>query len=72
MDHIVEWDGEHIPTKLRALPPGRYQIVPLDQAVVLTAEEEAGLEEALASLDAGQEGMTPEQVRDGLRAALKR
>jgi hypothetical protein len=39
--------------------------------LALTAEEEAGLEEALASMDTEQ-GLTLEEVRDSIRAELKR
>jgi len=72
MGQIVEWDGEHLPAELRHLPPGRYRIEPFDEATALTPEEEAGLEEALAAMEAGQEGVSLEEVREDLRAALKR
>jgi len=72
MSQIVDWDGEHLPSGLRELPPGRYRIEPIDEAPALTPEEEAGLEEALAAMDAGQRGKSVEEVRQELRAASKR
>lgn len=72
MGQIVDWDGEHLPAELRTLPPGRYRIEPFDEATALTPEEETGLEEALASMDAGQQGRSLDEVREELRAALKR
>lgn len=48
---IIEWDGEHVPGGLRGLPPGRYQLEPVE---VLTDVEDAGIVEALGEIDAGQ------------------
>jgi hypothetical protein len=72
MSRIVDWDGEHLPTGLRELPPGRYRIEPIGETVELTPEEEAGLEEALAAMDAGQRGKSIEEVRQELSVASRR
>jgi hypothetical protein len=50
---ILEWNGSELPSLLRDLPPGRYLIEPLDEDVVLSEEEEAGLLSAIEELDAG-------------------
>jgi hypothetical protein len=42
-----------------------------DEVLALTPEEEAGLEEALASMDTEQ-GLTLEEVRESVGAGLKR
>lgn len=49
---IIEWDGSHLPDELRGLPPGRYVVEPV--TAPLTRQEEEGLLEAIAALDAGQ------------------
>lgn len=71
MAHVVDWDGEHLPVEMRSLPPGRYLVERLDEALALTPEEEAGIREALASLDAGR-GRSLEAVREDILSALKR
>ncbi|MFQ5895810.1 MAG: hypothetical protein ACE5JJ_08370, partial [Nitrospinota bacterium] len=50
----INWDGTHLPTELKKLPPGRYAIEPLDRAEPLTEEEEGGILAALDELDAGR------------------
>ena len=67
MTVVLNFDGKQLPEEMRSLPSGRYVLQSLDEVPVLTAEEEAGLEEAARSLDRG-EGLTP----DELRAELKR
>lgn len=71
MAHVVDWDGEHVPTELRSLPPGRYLVERLDEAVALTPEEEEGIREAMSSLEAGR-GRSLEAVRESILSALKR
>jgi hypothetical protein len=71
MAHVVDWDGEHVPAELRSLPPGRYLVERLDEAVALTPEEEEGIREAMASLEAGH-GRSLEAARDSILSALKR
>ena len=53
---IVNWNGVDVPEELKALKKGRYVLVPVDEPPELTEEEEAGLEDAIASIQAG-EGM---------------
>ena len=48
----ITWNGRSIPPELRKLPPGEYTVV--DDAPPLTPEEEAGIEQALRSLDRGE------------------
>ncbi len=63
---VINWDGRHIPSELKGLPPGRYVIEPADEAPELTPEEEAGLRLGLDQLEAG-EGKTLEEVLKELR-----
>ncbi len=49
---IIEWDGSHVPEELRQLPPGRYVVEPVTPP--LTPQEEKGILEAIAALDAGK------------------
>ncbi len=51
---IVDWDGSRVPDELKALPPGRYQLVPLDEAVQLTDAQEKELRAAMRSVADGQ------------------
>jgi hypothetical protein len=68
---VVEWDGTTFPSELRALlpaalrdlPPGRYVVEPLVDDDELTAEEEAGILEAIAEMDAGQTVSWDEALR---------
>ncbi|WP_224362542.1 hypothetical protein [Hyalangium versicolor] len=71
MAHVMDWDGEHIPNEMRSLPPGRYVVEPLDEAIALTPEEEEGLREAMASIKAGK-GRDLDAVRERVLGALKR
>ncbi len=71
MSTVLHWNGEELPEELRALPTGRYVIVAIDEAPDLTAEQEAGLDQALASVRAGR-GVSPAEARERLTAALRR
>lgn len=71
MAHVVEWDGEHVPAEMRSLPPGRYLVQSLDEAVALTPEEEEGIRKAMASVEAGH-GRSLEAVREHVLGTLKR
>jgi hypothetical protein len=59
---VIEWDTTNMPAEVRALlpeglrglPPGRYVVEALVDDEELTPEEEAGLLQAMAELDAGQ------------------
>ena len=59
---IIEWNGSDIPEALRDLPAGRYVVEPVDEVGSLSAEEEDGLVQALASLREGRE-LEHDQVR---------
>jgi hypothetical protein len=48
---VVEWNGRDVPEELRELPAGRYVLAPVDEAVALSDEEEAGLIAALHSAE---------------------
>jgi hypothetical protein len=67
---VIEWDGSEVPRELRELPPGRYLLEPLDDLLVLTPEEDAGIREAMDDLDAGN-GIPLEDVLAELRAGLR-
>ena len=68
---VLDWNGEDIPTELRALPMGRYLIVPIDDAPELSVEDAAGLERALASIAAGR-GVGEDAARRTVRERLGR
>jgi len=59
---IIDWNGSDVPDALRTLPAGRYVVESLDDAPVLSPDEEDGLIQALESLRAGR-GVEHEQVR---------
>jgi len=71
MRHVVDWDGKNLPEEMKALPPGRYAVRLLDEPAALTAEEEEGIQQAMASLAAGQ-GHSLDEARDRVLRALKR
>jgi len=51
---VVNWNGTDVPAEMRDLPAGQYLVAPTDQAYELTPDEEAGIEWALASYQAGR------------------
>lgn len=63
---IVDWDGSRVPDELQALPPGRYQIVPLDEAVQLTDAQEQDLRAAMRSVADGK-ALSHDVVSDRIR-----
>ena len=65
MATVVDWDGKEIPKEMRSLPKGRYVLEPVSARTQLTPEQEAGLEEAMASLLRG-EGVDIETIRSDL------
>jgi hypothetical protein len=71
MDVVVDWNGEDIPEALRDLPKGRYVVVAVDESSELSAEHEAGLEAALASLRDGR-GVSLEEARARVTSRLGR
>lgn len=69
---IIDWDGSRVPLELRDLPPGRYAVEPVDDAVPLTPEEEAGIQRALDQLDAGRGISLADLVREIRGGSAKR
>lgn len=68
MAHVMDWDGEHVAAEMRSLPPGRLQ--PLDEVAALTPEEEEGIRQALASIEADR-ALSFESVREHILDTLK-
>ena len=67
---IVNWNGVDVPEELKALKKGRYVLVPIDEPPELTEEQEAGLEDAMASIRAG-EGLSLEEALAQAKASLE-
>ncbi len=70
MSKVLHWNGKDFPDGLREVPEGRYVLLPVDEAPVLTPEQESGLEAAMNSLDRG-EGIPFELARKRLANRLK-
>ncbi len=68
---VLNWNGTDVPEELRKLPEGRYVLESVDALPVLTAEQEQGLDEAIASLDRG-EGVDAETVFRRVEGRLRR
>ncbi len=53
---VIHWNGTDTPEALRDLPPGDYRVeaVADDDGYDLTPEQEAGIEAAMRSADAGR------------------
>jgi len=68
---VLHWNGKDIPEELRELPAGTYVIEAVETALALTADEDQGLADALASLRAG-EGRTVDQVRQTIDSIVRR
>ena len=51
---VVTWNGKDLPAELRELPAGRYVIEAVDDAPVLSADDEAGIDAALESYRQGR------------------
>jgi hypothetical protein len=71
MTVVVNFDGRQLPEEMKSLPSGRYVLQSVDEVDPLSAEEEAGLEEAARSLDRG-EGLSAEEVRGALEGTGRR
>jgi hypothetical protein len=71
MSRVLNWNGTDLPEELRDLPAGRYVVESADEAPELTENEEAGLQQALASLRSGN-GRTLDQVRETIASVLRR
>ena len=69
---VLEWNGKEIPEQLRRLPEGRYVLESVDDVPeALTAEQERGIREAMASVRAG-EAIPADRARRELEAILKK
>jgi len=68
---VLHWNGRDIPEELRGLPAGTYVVEAVETAPALTADEDQGLADALASLRAG-EGRTVDQVRQTIDSIVRR
>src|SRR5262249_1830514 len=69
---MIEWDGKNVPGELRELPPGRYLVGPeyeIWDEDDLTPEEDAGIQQALDQIEAG-EGIPYEEAMRQLRSQL--
>ena len=51
---VVTWNGKDLPAELQELPAGRYVIEAVDDAPVLSPDDEAGIEVALESYRQGR------------------
>ena len=79
MSIVLNWNGEDLPDEvrqrmpvaLRGLPPGRYVLEPVDEAPVLTDEEEAGIHAAIESIRQGK-GVSMEVARARIDRILGR
>ena len=63
----IDWDGTHLPEGLRLLPPGTYLVQFVEDIHELPPEEDAGIREALDSIEAGH-GIPYEEAMRELRA----
>lgn len=69
---VVTWNGKDVPSELRELPAGRYVVEAIeDEAPALSADEEAGIEAALASYRQGH-AIDAARAREVIAAALRR
>lgn len=68
---VLHWNGKDISEELRELPAGTYVVEAVETAPALTADEDQGLADALASLRAG-EGRTVDQVRQAIDSIVRR
>jgi hypothetical protein len=70
MARVLHWNGKDLPEE-RDLPAGRYVLEQADDVPELSAEEEEGLRQALASLEGGR-GRSPDQVRRAIDSIPRR
>ena len=71
MVRVVRWNGRDVPEELKDLPAGTYVVEAVDDAPVLTDEQDAGLQRALESLERGR-GRSVDEVRATIATALRR
>lgn len=68
---VVTWNGKDVPPEFLELATGRYVVEPVEEAPVLTPEEEAGIEAALESYRQGRV-VHAKRARQIIDAALRR
>lgn len=61
---VIDCDGKNVPRELRILPPGRYALSPLQDAVEITSEEDAAVRKALDELAAGDVVSLDQVIRE--------
>ena len=67
----IDWDGEHFPKELAELPPGRYDVILVDDTYELSEEEDAFVQAGIDEAEAGN--VIPyEDVMRELRARIRR
>ena len=71
MSVVVDWNGRDLPDGLRSLPAGRYVVESIEEAPVLSAEEDAGLEAAIDSIRSGR-GVDGAEARRRIGAVVRR
>lgn len=79
MSIVLNWNGQdlpeevrrHMPVELRGLPSGRYVLEAVDEAPLLTDEEEAGIHAALESIRQGK-GVSMDDARARIDRILGR
>jgi len=71
MTIVVDWNGDEIPEGMEELPKGRYVLVAVDDAPILTKQQEAGIEAALASVRAGR-GIPGDVARERVNSQFRR
>jgi hypothetical protein len=69
---IIDWDGEHLPPELQALPPGRYSLSSIEKR---SSEESAIVQDGLEDIDADdaaalESGIDEAQMRQALTDML--
>jgi hypothetical protein len=68
---LVEWNGTDVPEAMKALPPGRYVLQPVDELVDLDPEEDGAIRDGLAQLERG-EWADHDDVMERARRAARR
>ena len=66
---VIDWDGTHLPSELRELPPGRYVVASVHDGYELSEDEDAAVRLGLDQAEAGK--VVPyEQVMGRLRERI--
>ncbi len=67
----IDWDGTHVPKELAQLPPGRYQLLLVDDMLELSDEEDAAVQAGLDDVAAGRVRPLDEVIQE-IRARIRR